>query len=292
MTGFGVCKLCGQYARLIQGHVIPKFSIDWLKRTSATGYIRQGLKPDIRKQDIQKIALLCANCERLFSTWENQFTKRVFIPFQEKSQQSFKYDEWLLKFAVSLAWRTGMATVGDLRNSRSELTESVDKALDSWRAFLLGQSTDAEPYAHHLLFLDIVADAQGLDVPQGFHWYLLRGVDATVVSSSQNVFVYTKLPGLIFWSGVKPAKPEGWEGTLVSRKGVIGTNQEVSQAGFGDFLVDRVHQGSKLFNKISSRQRERIGQALLENPERSIKSRTFETYLAERLWQKTKGQSE
>jgi len=117
------CKLCGNHAKLTESHVIPKFVINWLKQTSATGYIRQGINPNLRKQDLAKLKLLCAVCETRFSRWEKRFAEDIFIPYQTRRQQSFRYDQWLLLFVVSLAWRTVIVEIESFQKNRSKELE-------------------------------------------------------------------------------------------------------------------------------------------------------------------------
>lgn len=288
MTRVKKCALCGRHARLFKSHVIPKFVVDWLKRTSTTGYIRQVIKPNLRKQDIDKLKLLCADCESRFSKWEKRFAEDIFIPFQEKYQQSFEYEEWLLLFVVSLAWRTVVKEIETFREHNPKLAPFMDNALNCWRKFLLNEDADPGPYDHHIFFLDFIANAYDIELPDKIHWYLLRGIDSTIVFSSKDVFAYTKLPGVIFWSGIQPSKPEGWEKTLISRSGIIETPQGVAQPGFGDFLLDRAKITLRLMSNMSERQRERIGWSALKDPERAIASRSFEVYLAEKFWQEHK----
>jgi len=284
----GKCELCGQVSKIIKSHVIPKFAIDWLKRTSATPYIRQGLNPNVPKQDIRKVPLLCAGCERLFSTWEGQFARKLFIPFQEKGQQSFSYGGWLLPFTVSLAWRLATVGVDNFRRNNAELAEYIDKALDCWRTFLLGHSKDSGPYEHHLFFLDYIADVHGAALPDKIHWYLLRSVDATIAFGSRTVFIYFLLPGLVFWSCVRPPEQAGWKGTRILEQGTIAPPQ-IAPSEFGDFLINRAQEAIERVGQMSDIQRAKIADTMLKGPARSIRSRSFEVFLFEylrrRVWE-------
>jgi len=62
-----ICALCNDCAPLMKSHIVPKFTSEWLKRTSATGYLREAVQPNKRKQDFTTFRLLCANCEGIFS---------------------------------------------------------------------------------------------------------------------------------------------------------------------------------------------------------------------------------
>lgn len=288
MTKPKKCLLCGEHSTLLKGHVIPKFAVNWLKRTSATGYLRQAVKPNLPRQDTDKLRLLCPACEARFSRWEKLFAENIFVPFQESGQKSFQYEEWFLYFAVSLAWRTVVRQPGSLRKDKPKLAIFVEKALEFWRAFLLGDSSNPGPYEHHIFFLDFVASANGLDLPDKFHWYLMRSFDSTIAHSSKQVLAYTKLPSLIFWSGIEPPKVEGWENSLISREGTMKTPQRVVQPGFGEFLFNRAKIAMEEMSKVSQRQHNRIMQAALKDPERTFAPRPFEVYLADKFWHEQK----
>lgn len=46
--------------------------------------------------------------EDLFSVWEKKFAENVFHPYyaSQKNTFSFNYDEWFLKFLVSISYRS------------------------------------------------------------------------------------------------------------------------------------------------------------------------------------------
>lgn len=269
-----VCKLCLQDKPLANSHIIPKFVGKWLKDSSATGYLRCAENPNVRKQDLPTQKLLCYDCENLFSQWENAFAKEIFLPFQENNKIKFKYDVWLLKFAISIVWRIGVVKIDNFRSRNSYLSAKIDEALEYWRNFLLGNSTLNE-YEHHLLFLDVIADTQS-EIPVGFHWYTLRGTDATIVSNDQHVFIYGKIPGMIFFSSVHPLHLQGWEKTKIHQRGHMSAGkQKIKDEIFGNFLLDRAQKAMTVGGSLSSRQEQKIVDALLENPERTNNSKTL-----------------
>ncbi len=281
MISFEKCALCGNETKLVKSHIIPKFTVKWLKKTSATGYLRMAKNPNFREQDLPKIKLLCNNCEIRLSKRENLFAEKIFIPFLEKAQNSFKYEKWLIYFAVSLAWRTVIKDISNFKRE-SNLSAFVDTALTQWSSFLIGTHDAPGSYEHHLFLLDFVADTTKMDVPDMFHWYLLRGVDSTIVYSSKEVFVYTKLPGFIFWSAIQPPKAVGWKNTMISESGIIEPPQYISQQGFGDFLLERAAVGLKLKKNLSEKQREQIIKSVLKNPEKTINSEGFKVVLIDK----------
>src|SRR5262245_9124045 len=97
-----ICNLCLCDRQLRESHVIPKFVAKWLKDSSATGYLRQGIEPNLRKQDFSTAQLLCSDCENRFSRLENLFAETIFFPYLNDGKREFEYTDWLLKFSVSL----------------------------------------------------------------------------------------------------------------------------------------------------------------------------------------------
>lgn len=281
------CKLCQRQDELVDSHIIPKFVANWLKETSATGFLRQATHPNLRRQDLPTQPLLCRDCEERFSIREKQFSETIFLPYHEEGKRTFEYQEWLLYFAISIIWRIGITQLESFRNYKPHLVHLLERALGFWSDYLLGNSLSPGPYSHHLLFLDFVADIEGGDLPEGFHWYILRGIDATIPASSKEVYVYGKLPGMVFFSGVHPARPSGWKNTRILRRGKISaSHQVVTHDSFGEFLIDRVMQSWSLLDKISDRQEQRIAESVRMNPLRSLQSRSLQVYLAEQYWRK------
>ena len=70
-----VCALCLQERQLRDSHIIPKFVFDYLKRTSATGFLRFSDRPNRRAQDGMTAALLCDECEQRLSVFEKYFAE-------------------------------------------------------------------------------------------------------------------------------------------------------------------------------------------------------------------------
>jgi hypothetical protein len=286
-----LCKLCQKKPAVDDSHVIPAFVGKRLKRSSATGHMRRAVNPNVRVQDFLKFRLLCKECEELFSGWETRFSKKVFLPYQDKGQAVFQYDKWLLLFAVSLSWRIGTADRASLMNFKPNLVPYLDTALETWREFLLGRTSQPQPYEHHLLFLDFVVKAQGIQVPDGFHWYILRSVDATLPASDTELAVYTKLPGMVFFSSVYPEKLVGWENTRILESGVIqSSGQAVRNCRFGNFLLHRAQEVIEPFNDLSDRQDRKIAKSMERDIARTLGSQSSQVHLIE-LLEREKGDS-
>ena len=281
------CQLCLGERDLKESHIIPKFVGKWLKDTSATGYIRQAKQPNLRQQDFHTERLLCGECENLFSQWENLFTKNIFLPYVNEGKRTFDYENWLLKFAVSLIWRVGLVELNDFREFKPDLANHLEYALSVWRKLLIDPVLPQETFGFHLLFLDIVKGVDGMDLPEGLHWYNLRAVDASIFANKSEVYAYAKLPSMIFFAGIFPRRPSKWKNTRLHERGkIMASNQEVSHSVFVEFYLNRAKQGRALWENMSPKQQEKIEKSISSDPERSINSDSFQVYLAEQYWEK------
>jgi hypothetical protein len=145
--------------------------------------------------------LLCQKCENLLSGWETEFAEQIFFPSREGGAFSFPYQGWLLRFAVSLAWRVNVTDSG-FEKIRPALAEKVDQAARIWGEFLLGHRGDPGPYEHHMFLMDYLADVGSAPLPPKTNAYFMRSVDSTLACNSSSVFVYAKPPGIIFCSAM------------------------------------------------------------------------------------------
>ena len=154
-----ICKLCNNYSKLVQSHIIPKFVFKWLKETSATGYLRFGQNLNRRGQDGFKQNLLCRDCEDLFNNWETDFASKLFYPLVKGEESSFEYGSWFLRFVVSLSWRS-LILCKNRGLSHSHFSEvqkqESELALEMWRKFLLGDIKDLDRFQQHVIPIGIV----------------------------------------------------------------------------------------------------------------------------------------
>jgi hypothetical protein len=277
---YGTCALCHENAPIKKSHIIPKFAVEYLKRTSATGYIRQAVNPNLRKQDIERTRLLCSRCESKLSLWEKRFSESLFVPIVEGDWRDLQYGEWLLRFAVSLAWRLVAASSPEARRYNPVLAPRVDEACETWAAFLRDETRDAGQYEHHISMFNLITDAS-FDIPPGFQWYLMRTVDYTLVWGDTRVLTYVKLPGMAFWSAVHPPHVKQWDNTQILDKGRIALPQ-AADTNVLQFLLDRAAIYQASLASLSDRQRSAIGRAVLADPGRAAASRSVETIAADR----------
>lgn len=269
-----ICALCGEEKELQKSHIVPKFVGKWIKATSSTGLLRLATNPQKRSQDLPKIYLLCVDCETLFSKFETYFSSQIFYPFFKKDIQGFHYNSLLLKFVVSLAWRTLVTTRSVQEATHPWIKPHLETAEKVWREYLLGIRQDCEPYEHHLIFLGYVNEEN--EVPLGFHRYLLRGTDASLVNSNEVIFSYVHFPWMIFMSTIYPAKNEKWINSNILDSGEINFSVQMTDALFGDYLMDRI----KLTNMDMGGD-QRVLKSFYKNPERALLSESFKISLIE-----------
>ncbi len=274
------CALCQAGGELQVSHLIPKFVVNWLKRSSATGFLRGAKNPNLRLQDTLKMPLLCSDCEKKFSRFEKYFAEQIFFPYQDKGKQKFAYDESLLKFIVSISWRI-LCYEQILDYITPDLVPYVKCALKTWKDYLLELRQDEGNYEHHLFFIDFI-EKSTVEIPNNFQWYLLRAIDACSAQGEEIIFAYTKFPGIILVSAIHPSKLEGWIDTRIKRDGgKIAPPQKISYPGFHEFLIDRAK--TSLISDMSKIQKEKIRKTISNSPESVLSSKSLEVSLAERV---------
>jgi hypothetical protein len=267
----GKCRLCGEERELLQSHVIPKFVIEWLKSTSATGFLRQGIDRNRRSQDIQRFRLLCSECEKRLSVWEKRFAEEIFRPFHAGELEPLRYDDWLLKFVVSVSWRGFIVTHHLPRGAR---LLSWNKVADGWREYLLERAPDPGPNTHHLFLAGAVAQAE-IELPRDWNFYRMRSVDMTPAYSQTEGFMYTNLPGIILCSWFEPPDPPGFVNTKVYAQGIIDEDQIVHHQGFCEFAFNRVEHVRSMATTLSRRQKEVMRRSLSRDLQRLANSESL-----------------
>ena len=278
------CALCGHHRKLVESHVVPRFAGRWLIDSSATGYLRDAVIPNRRKQDIQKRRLLCRRCEATFSKDERSFADRFFHPYAA-GQLSFPvtYGPWALRFVVSLSWRLLAADLEQFAARHPEWATLARDAERQWRLFLLGESDTGE-WSHHIFLCHSDCFRSDEPLPEKLPWYIFRGVDGTVVYSADKLFVFSNLCGIMAFSCLAPPCPEGLEGTQLGLRGTIPGVQVIDWPALGVFLVNRVKQA---FDRpLSARQNRLIETSIRQHFDRVAASGDAT------IWRLTLGQNE
>ena len=268
------CALCGRQGDIRLSHLVPKFVLKWIKRTSATWRLASAADGARRLQDGAKTHLLCGGCEERFSRHEKYFAEKIFHPFHDDGARSFEYDESLGVFAASLSWRALKVSRGEAaRDLPPILAAAVDEAEAAWRSLLLGERRSMEPYESHLIFVDDESSC-GEFYPD--KWYTFRGTDCTLGKSVDRALAYTLLPRMIVVTSIRPATMDGWLGTSIKAAGKITTSQRVHDHPFWKFVSDRALNGLTLTPGPSAEEGERrLMRALERDPSRVLESDTM-----------------
>ncbi|ANU21417.1 hypothetical protein BBI15_15135 [Planococcus plakortidis] len=277
------CKLCNKESELQLSHIVPKFIGKWLKQTSAAGYMRNIVNPNIRIQDLPKEYLLCKSCELKFSVWEKRFVEEIFHPYQNDVKRKFEYKSWLKKFVVSLNWRIGISRFNRNFDANHDKYPILDNTLEEWRKFLNEETKEPGHAEHHILFIGMTnLDDFGKVATNGFNHFInmriLRSVDlATYIDSKNRLFIYTCIAGIAFVSQISPYRFEGWTNqTRIKKIGSTQTIQKNADFIFAEFISERMAIMNYLIEeKTSLKQGEIINNGVLNNLEKTLNSKSL-----------------
>lgn len=270
-----VCSLCKSEDEIKLSHIIPRFVFEWIIETTP-GYLRNAANPNLRIQDGIKSELLCEDCEQRLSKWEKAFAERVFKPLHESHGKAsiYPYDEWALKFAVSVSWR---ALIHNKQLGLSHFSQRqrayADRALNIWSEFILDQRKNPGPYEQHMLFFDVIASHTFPDLSPYMNRYLLRTIDMDVICSEKSAFIYTKMGRIALFGVINDPNINYWKGTKMHVKhGVLGNTNCRLPMNIYEYINDRSNKVAQSLAGISTKQRSKINSLL----EKELKERPDE----------------
>jgi len=277
------CALCGLERPLRSSHIIPRFIFKHLKRSSSTGFMRDGSQMNQRAQDGIKLPLLCGNCEGTLSEWERVFSERIYYPCTKARNGPLVYEEWMLKFAVSVSWRSLLWYY--MEQTRRDETESesedilLKKALGTWRTYLMGKLPHPKSFEQHMLLMDCLeaSTPPPMGFPPNVNRFFTRGTYMGLsYSNGQPRFVFTKMGRVFLFGFIGIDKPRQWVGTKINvRHGSIGGNVTLPTPVF-HYLADRAREAEDRYEAMSERQRGVIADTIEKSPEQFAESETFE----------------
>ncbi|ARD23756.1 hypothetical protein [Shewanella japonica] len=275
----GTCKLCKKDTKLELSHFIPKFIGKWLKKTSITGYFREGNQINKRQQDIAKDYWLCGECEDLFSNWEREFSIKIFHPYMNDSNLVTTYGAWLSKFTASLSWRTLTYIRGKNINEPKpkDYLDTISKAEHGLAKFLLGESSNLYEYEQHLYPLDVIGSTSIQDLPTNINRYFLRTIAMDIVGNSNGIYIYTKLPSFIIIGVIKSKQSKEMRASRISISGgKISPRTFTFPEGFDGYIIDSANKVSDTYNQIPKEQLAKIDKYVIDNSEKVTESKLFE----------------
>jgi hypothetical protein len=232
----------------------------------------------LRIQDLVKEELLCDACEGRFAVWEKDYKEKAFYAIQDDNFTQLQYGPWLLPFLVSLSWRALVAEKEGLAATHPQFSGLVERTLENWRLFLLGDCKQPSS-EHHLFIFAGVPVTMPVDSHEKTLHYMLRSIDAAAAAGNRVLFIYTKALRSLVFSPILPARPSGWVNTRVhAGQGKLLSPQKIAMAGFGGFLNSRIEDA--FGQPISEKQMGKIGDAMMRNRERALSSESHGVHRA------------
>ena len=243
------CPLCQHDTQLVESHIIPKFFGRELKKRSNSQTLVYAINPqkNPRPQDLTKAFVLCRGCELLISKVETEFRNKV-MPVNKSLLCPIAYGEWMLKFAVSISWRvltylkyapsyssqdvTSKSLLSFLPTLLLESHSEAEKALETWRLFLLGQVADVGEYDQHLVVLS----------GKNFPHENCNALAFTLFQQDGIIATHTLLGQIIILGFIKHSESWEWKNTkLAPVFGEIGV-PFVLPSIYSDWLADMFAQ--------------------------------------------------
>lgn len=237
----GKCALCNQVSELQLSHVIPRFAIKWIKKTSATNITRdyQGK----RKQDAYKKYLLCRKCEEKFSKFESYFASHIFHKLiQEKITSPVEYDKRLGDFIISISWRFLFDYIEEQKNEGNVISENLRTYLEKSSNYL-NNKNDSLDYGIYLIPWGKPTEESKTKLQRKFEWYTLRAGDLTYArDKSESIqFIFCQLPYFSLVAAINPKYINGFENVQIKETGLFNPVFKIEdRINFLDFLESRV----------------------------------------------------
>lgn len=279
-----LCALCNEAKELKECHIIPKFVGKWLKKTSATGYIRNINNINKRQQDIIKEYLLCADCELLFSNWEKQFSEKMFIPFLDQKIYSIEYKDWLAKFCASLSWRTLIYIKNKNSNFENEskyFIDQITRAEINLRNFLLSKQDNLYQYEQHIFPLSAIDTLpKSLNLPININRYFLRSIGVDVLQGDNNIYIFTKLPTFLILGIVNSNFSSKMRASRVSLKqGICRPSSLTMPEYLLGYMRNKALEIQEKRRSMSDEQQDKIDKAALDNLDKTTDSKSIEAMI-------------
>ena len=229
-----------------------------------------------------KLPLLCRSCEELLNKCETQTANEVFHPINHSQPGIIRYEgEWLLKFAVSVSWRSLIywmeASKEHSLSSSKESLALINKCLRTWREFLLDKRPHPGVYQQHMILFDSIESASSTEgIPANINRFLLRGMHINVAATAgQPAFIFTKMARMFLFGFINISYPRQWIGTKIQvKRGQLRGDLRISSGVF-DYLIERAQVEHAELQQISTTQWEKIAASYRQNPKRVAASETF-----------------
>lgn len=277
------CRLCrSEFKPEEESHIIPSFVFRWLKKTSATGYIRHSEQINRRPQDGLKCHFLCGECEDLFGKFETEFSKRIFHPYVQNDTHHTEYCEYFLRFSTSCIWRVLEYTTqeGLPPHFRGRHSSALSEAKEKWRKYLIGENEFPEENTIHCLPVSGVISSD-MKLPDRINRYYMRAIGGDVACSNTEAFVYVKLGPFILFGLIAYPDPTHWVGTKIDKNGTFRPHDTVVPHQFGEYIHGIAAQYNEVEDQMSEKQKKIIYKSYEKDEGRVLDSDTMKAMLYE-----------
>jgi hypothetical protein len=240
-----LCKYCKKKEAIKNSHIIPASIYDWLKKTSATGYLRSSHEPNLRRQDGIKKPLLCTDCEVKFSKYEDFFTKHYFIKvanYRKPCPEKLKITKTILGCLYIIAWRV-------LANTYyfPEENDYTDEEINMFPNFLadIKKSIDTENFSNFRTHIipctkKVLTNTK---LPK-LDWHVYeRSITAEprIWDNLERFIIYIQIPFSIIVFEVVQNNNDSWKGTQVEGLDVLTLSDIKSVPGYLSSLIKHYH---------------------------------------------------
>ncbi len=267
MEKIGICQLCDNERELQLSHYIPNFVSRKIKKTSATGYMRD--LSGFRKPDLRKNYLLCKDCEQILSVHETYFAKQFFHPLNDGliANKVIDYDESLLQFIISISWRLYQWDKIQMIKEMKQIPQNILELTDNWKKFLLTGS-DVDIGNHYLLYWDDnLINEMVYNYGDKAFYYLLKGSDGTIVTDDKSLFyVFCQIPRISIIAAINPKIINGFSQIKIEQKGSLPLKFE---------LTDEIHLISFIKNRINLVKAVKLSEKEIKKIEMILKKKPF-----------------
>lgn len=151
----------------------------------------------------------------------------------------------------------------------------MDKAEQRWRGFLNGNFPHPSDFEQHLLIFDFAESTNIRDLPNNFNRFMSGAITLDIIGSSRSLMTFSKLGSFMIF-GVIQKGPDPWIGTKIHvRDGLIKPGEFTVPIGLLDVFKEKAQYSSEAMSKISSPQRQKIKNNVLENLDKFKNSNQF-----------------
>lgn len=275
------CKLCQQEKELKESHIVPKAIYRWIKKTSATSYLRRGKNPNVRIQDGVKIRLLCGDCEQKFSAYEKYFIENIFKPvneaaFPEQIPVGFQYDEKLFYFVNSLWWRILHWSSTDKAVTESRYWKQIQACEKELRKFLMQSEHPDNFDNNYLLLTSYVKNAP--PAYKNINYFFMRSIDPFIMFNDSACFFSLRIPSFWFFGNITGLDDEKLAAIKLKPKGSIfqvSQGDTIREPSISSFISVRIKAYNDKFQQISDNQKNKITTHALKDLDKFKKSKSF-----------------